>query len=564
MDLKKIKNRFNEVKQDAQSWNSQFRDIQSYVCPNRGFFEGSTPNNGAGIDYKTILNSTATDALTTLASGMTSGLTSPSRPWFKLGLADEDLMSYDPVKYWLDSVEKKMYAIFARSKIYGTLNAMYYEIGSFGTAAAMIYEDFETVVRGHHFTCGEYWLGCDENGKVNTFARRFPMTAIQLVAKYGEDNVSDSVKQAYNGSAPGTYFWVNHLIEPNDSRIPDRRDAANKPFRSVYWEESDKADKSLRTSGFDEFPLLAPRWGLTRPGDVYSRSAPGWMTLGDVKMLQKMETKKLKALDKVVDPPVVKDAAVSGDVNTLPGGITFSSSQTPNAGLRPAYQINPDLAAIEQAIQNVQGRISHGFFADLFLMLYQGDVGKDMTAREVVERHEEKLIMLGPLLESLEGEMLDPLIDRTFNIMLRNGLIPPPPKELQGMPLDVNYISLLAQAQKMVGNTAIEQTVAFAGNVAAVNPEVLDVIDLDEAVATYAKNNGVPPKMVRSPEVMADLRKKRQQAQQAAAAAETTPVMVDAAKTLSETKVGQNSALDAVLGGIAGIPSGQSGTGVPQ
>ena len=562
MDLKKIKSRFSEVKEDANSWSPQWKDIQAYVAPNRGYFEGSVPNNGVAIDYKTIINGSATDALTTLASGMTSGLTSPSRPWFKLGLADEDLMEFDPVKYWLDAVEKKMYTVFQKSGIYGTLTNMYYEIGAFGTAGAMIYEDFDTVIRGHNFTCGEYYLGINEKGKVDTVARVMPMTAIQIVSKFGIDNVSDAVKQAYNGSRPGSYFNVCYLCEPNDTRIPGLKDAKNMAFRAVYWEEGSKEDKALRISGFNEFPGLFPRWGVTRPADVYGRSSPGWLCLGDIKMLQKMETKKLKALDKVVDPPMQRDASVTGDVNNLPGGITFSTSQNPNAGVRPAYQIQPDLPAITNDIGMVEARIRHGFFADLFLMLYQGDVGKDMTAREVVERHEEKLVMLGPLLGSLHGELHNPLIDRTFNVMLRAGLLPPPPKELQGMDLNVNYISMLDQAQKMVGNTAIEQTFAFAGNLAAVNPESLDVLDFDEGISTYAKNNGIAPKIIRSADAIADLRQKRQQAQQAAQMAEQAPALIDGAKTLSETRVGQNSALDAVLGGIAGTPSGQSGTGV--
>ena len=561
MDLKKIKNRFAEVKEEANSWTSQWKDIQSYVCPNRGFFEGTMPNNGAAIDYKTIINGTATDSLTTLASGMTSGLTSPSRPWFKLGLADEDLMEFDPVKYWLDSVERKMYAVFQKANIYGTLTNMYYEIGAFGTAGAMLYEDFDTVIRGHNFTCGEYWLGVNDKGKVDTVARMMPMSALQMVSKFGIDNVSDAVKKAYEGNRPGSYFNVCYLCEPNDSRNPGMKDAKNMPFRAVYWEESCREDKTLRVSGFQEFPGLFPRWGVTRPADAYGRSSPGWLTLGDVKMLQKMETKKLKALDKVVDPPVQRDASVSGDINTLPGGITFSSAQNPNAGLRPAYQIQPDFGAITNDIATVEQRIAHGFFADLFLMLYQGDVGKDMTAREVVERHDEKLVMLGPLLGSLHGELHNPLIDRTFNIMMRAGMLPPPPKELQGMDLNVLYISMLDQAMKMVGNTAIEQTFAFAGNLAAVNPEALDVLDFDEGITAYAKNNGIPPKLIRSQEAVADLRNKRQQAAQAQQMAEQAPALVDGAKTLSETKVGQNSALDAVLGGIAGIPSGQTGTG---
>ncbi len=182
-----------------------------------------------------------------------------------------------------------------------------------------------------------------------------------------------------------------------------------------------------------------------------------------------------------------------------------------------------------------------------------------MTAREVVERHEEKLLVLGPLLESLEGELLDPFIDRTFELALEAGVIPPPPPELEGLDLKVEYISPLAQAQKMIGVTAIEQGARFVGSISAVKPEVIDIVDWDEMTRQHLQMDGVSPRIIRDPEVVAAERKARAEAAAAAQAAEQGVAMAQGAKTLSETKVGQNSALDAVLGGIAGIPSGQAG-----
>lgn len=551
-ERKQYEDRFKALMAEMENWKTAWKDIQAYISPTRGHFDDKSPNQGQEIDHKTILNGHASRALGKLASGMTSGLTSPSRPWFKLGLSDDDLQQFDPVKEWLGVVQERMLGVFAKSNIYGALNGIYYETGGFGTAAMAILPDHEDVIRARLFTCGEYALGTGPDCRTNAFARRQWMTVGQIVREYGINNVSVTTRQLYNDRKVDTWVQVSQLIQPN----PEANGSPmmmRKAYRSVHWENNSPTDTFLRVGGFRRFPILAPRWNTTTTADVYGRG-PAWDALGDVKMLQKMEKDALMALDKVADPPVQADGNVVEQVNLLPGGLTRSSNTSPNAGVRPVYQLNPDFNAIESKIQNTKQAISEAFYADLFLMISQVGGGK-MTAREVVERHEEKLLMLGPVLERLESELLDPLIDLTFETMMDAGLIPPPPEELQGMDLNIEYISMLAQAQKMVGTTAVEQLLAFAGNLAGVKPAILDKIDEDEAMDQYAGMLGTPPKIVRSAEVVAQIRKKRDDDAKAAQIAATVPALVTGAKTLSETKIGENSALDALMAGASGTPA---------
>jgi hypothetical protein len=551
MERKPFEDRYKALEQEAQSWSPAWRDIKKYLVPTRGSFDDEQPNQGKKIDHTVILDGHASRAVNALSSGMTSGLTSPSRPWFKLGLADAELADFDPVKEWLDIVQDRMMAIFAKSNIYGALPSVYAETASFGTGSVFITEDRMDVIRARVYTSGEYFLGCGPDGRVNAFARKFKMTVGQIVKQFGEDAISTNVKTAWQQKKADQWFSLIHLIEENDKRVPNCPFAAGMPYRSLYWEAGSPPDTFLRLGGYQEFPVLAPRWQTTTTADVYGRS-PGWDCLGDVRMLQKMKRDSLAALDKVVDPPVQADGSAADQVNLLPGGVTRSSSVAPNAGVRPVYQVNPDFNAIGQMIQETKQAINESFYKDLFMMIAQAD-RPNMTAREIVERHEEKLLMLGPVLERLESELLDPLIDRTFNIMMRMGVLPTPPEELQGQDIKVEYISMLAQAQKMVGTTAIEQTVAFVGNLAAAKPDVLDKLDADEAVDAYAEALGVPPKVIVSKEKVIAIRDKKAQEANAAQAAATLPALVTGAKTLSETKVGQNSALDALLSG-AGAP----------
>lgn len=534
------------LRQERDSWLPALKDVQKYIAPTRGFFEGTMPNFGKKIDHQTILDGHATRSLNILGSGMTSGLTNPSRPWFKLALTDVDLMNFDSVKEWLAIVQTRMLAVFSRSNIYGALNSLYHEVGAFGTASLMLTEDYRTVIRARNFTAGEYVLAAGADGRINTFGREYWMTAAQIIEEFGERNVSPQVTNAMKINRPDQFFKINCLIEPNDKRIMDRADFAGKAWRSVYWEQvSPDYTSFLGQRGFDDFPVMAPRWEVTTTSDVYGRG-PGWNALGDVKMLQKETKTYLLALEKVGDPPVQVDGNID-DVNLLPGGVTRSSNMSPNAGMRAAYEVNPDLNAMRAGITEVKQAIDSFFFADLFLMIYQAE-RPDMTAREIVERHEEKLLMLGPVLERLESELLDPLIERTFNIMLRSGMIPPPPPELQGQDWHVDYISMLAQAQKMVGLTAIEQTARFTGSLVSVFPGAADNFDADEAIRNYGEMIGLPPKIVRSPDVLQQLRTARAKAAQQAKAEQDAQVLAANAKVLSDTKVGNSTALDQMLG----------------
>lgn len=556
MERKPFNERFDALFAEGDSWKSAWKDIRDYICPTRGFFD-EQPNQGKKIDHSRIVNSHASRSLNTLASGMTSGLTSPARPWFRLGLADADLADFEPVKVWLATCQERMISIFQRSNIYGCLNAGYQEIGSFGTAATLLLEDYKDVLRGRSFTCGEYRLGLGPDNRVDSFARVCWYTVGQLVREFGKDRVSPTVKLAWENNKRDQWVKCRHLIQPNDMKVDGAKGVRGQKYLSLYWEEGSTADSFLRVKGFEEFPILAPRWGVTTTADVYGR-APGWEALGDVKMLQKMEKDKLMAMDKVVDPPVQADSGVGdGEINTLPGGVTRTSAAVPNGGLRPVYQLNPDFSALENSIARTEERIDRAFYADLFMMVAMAD-RPNMTAREVVERHEEKLLMLGPVLERLESELLDPLIDRTFNIMLRANVLPAPPKELQGMDLNVEYISMLAQAQKMVGTTSIEQYLRFIGSVASVSPDVVDNIDTDAAAYEYGEMLGVPASIVRSFEEVSQIRDAKQkvaqeqaQKQEAAETAQTMGGMVQGAKTLADTKLGQNSALDALMAGFS-------------
>ncbi|MCC4260789.1 MAG: portal protein [Pseudomonadota bacterium] len=555
----KLDGRFQALKTErARGWESNWRELAEYIEPRTGRWCLSDSNNGERRDQK-IINASATYAARALEAGMMSGITSPSRKWFNLATPDPDLMEYGPVKVWLHQVSMAMNELFARSNLYNVLPTIYGENGIFGTACMAAMPDQQDLVRFYPFTVGSYYIANSARLQVDTVYREFRMTARQMAQQFGQEALSQTVRGMLD-SKGDSWIDVCHAIEPNDDRVSGRMDNKNMPYRSVYFEKNGDRDKVLRQSGFRDFPAMAPRWKLNGE-DVYG-TGPGSIAIGDTKALQLMERRKAEMVEKGVRPPMIAPESLRNQkASIVPGDITYVNVQQGTQGFVPALTVDPGwLTGIRGEIQAAEDKINTAFFVDLFLMVSQMDSVR--TATEIAVRKEEKMLMLGPVLERLNDELLDPLIDRTFGLMLEQsapiwaGLmpgrpaLPPPPKELAGMDLRVEYTSILAQAQKALGVSSIERTVGFAGNLAGLNPEVLDKLDMDQAVDEYAAMIGVPPTMLRSDDQIAQIRQQRAEAQAQQAQAEQLSQSIQGAKLLSETDVSSPNALTAIAGGV--------------
>jgi hypothetical protein len=545
----KYMRRWGDIKDERSSYFGHWQELSEYILPRRGRFLTSKRNDGSKKNSK-IIDSTATMAVRTLSAGMMSGITSPARPWFRLASPDTDLMERSDVKSWLFHVERRMMDVFSRSNLYNSLQTIYEEMGVFGTGAMLVQEDFADVIRCYPYTAGEYGLQLSDRLAVDTFYREFQLPVVQVVEWFGFDNCSNRVREMFTGGQLDKWIDIMHAIEPNTARDHNLKDNQNMPYKSVYFEKTCNEDKMLAVSGYEEFPVMAPRWHVTGV-DIYGRS-PAMDVLGDVKALQIEQKRKAQGIDKMVNPPMQAPHSLRGQTaSVIAGGLTYVDPMQGGAqgGFRPTYEVNPRLGELQHDIIETQDRIRQGFYADLFQMLTLS-TRRQITAREVDERHEEKLLMLGPVLERLHSELLDPLIDRTFNIMMRNGLVPEPPEELQDTDLKVEYISVMAQAQRSVGTAAIERLAGFVGNLSAAKPEVLDKFDADQAVDHYAEMLGVPPKVVISDDLVQETRQARADQMQQQAMMEQAGQGVHAAKVMSDTDTETESLLKTVMGGL--------------
>lgn len=545
----RLYSRWGALKGERSSYMSHWKEISDYLLPRSGRYFVTDRNKGERR-HNNIYDNTGTRALRVLGAGLMGGATSPARPWFRLATADPDLMDYAPVKLWLSAVQRQMLDIFQRSNTYRALHTMYEEIGAFGTGATVLMDDFTDVIRHHSLTTGEFAIATDYRGTVTTMYREFQKTVGELVGEFGIDKVSNTVKNLHDRGSLDTWVTLVHAIEPRVDRDPRMKDAKNMPFKSVYFELGSDQGKYLRESGFKVFRGLVPRWSVTG-GDIYG-SSPGMEALGDIKQLQHQQLRKAQAIDYMTKPPLQLPSSMKNrEVDMLPGGATYVDMANPSGGVKSLFEVRLELNHLLADIQDVRVRINQSFYTDLFLMLANSN-RTNMTATEVAERHEEKLLMLGPVLERLHNELLDPLIEITFSRMIEAGMVPPPPEELQNVDLNVQYVSMLAQAQRAVATNGIDRFVGNLGAVAQFKPDVLDKFDSDKWADAYSDMLGIDPELVVSNERVALIRQSRAEAQAAAQQQAQNAQAAATAKDLAAAKTGEDSALTNVMSMFSG------------
>jgi hypothetical protein len=359
-----------------------------------------------------------------------------------------------------------------------------------------------------------------------------------------------STRSMYERGSLDQWITIIHAIEPRADRDPNKKDDLNMPWRSVYFEVGSNPNTYLRESGFNRFPAVCPRWA-TSGGDIYGNS-PGMEALGDIKQLQHEQLRKAQGIDYKTNPPLqVPTSMKNSDVERLPGGVTYVDVAGGSQGVKTAFEVNLDLSHLLADIQDVRHRIEGSFYADLFLMLANQSDAR-MTATEVAERHEEKLLMLGPVLERLQNELLDPLIEITFDQIMAAGIVPPPPEAMQGHDINVELVSMLAQAQKAVGTNSIDRFIGTIGSVAQFKPEVLDKIDGDKLTDIYSDSLGVDPRILLGDDKVAALRQQRAQAQQQATQAAMMNQGADTAQKLASAKTTDPSLLTDATAAFSG------------
>lgn len=514
--IKKLKKRFDTVWQNrVNDYDDHCAEIALHVLPVaiKSIKNQEKHDRSA---WRKIVDNTGKDALKVLAAGMLSGTMSPSRPWFVIEASDPELKKDIQVKQWLKDLQDVCYATFAKSNVYRTMHNNYLQEGAFGTCAALAPRSPDAELMDMiPMSFGEFAITVDQFNKPNGIYRKFKLTVANIVNQFGKDNVSDTVKSAFENDNTEQEYTIHHAIYPREGA--KGYGAKNMPFASVYFEEKEQS-KLLRESGLLSFEVIVGRWTVSS-SDVYGES-PASDCLGDLRALQKGHQQIAKGVDYQVSPPMLIPSYLKGqEKETLPNGIAYynPSPTSQVAQVQPMLNVQFDLGGVNTIVLQNQDRINRAMYKDLFLMLDQYDKGQ-MTATEVYERKSEKMLMLGPVVERQIDELLRPLVEICVSRVLETTqfLRDSAPPQIQDADLKIDFVSILAMAQRATGASNLERMLQMISSVAQINPDALDKFDTDKYIDEYADTIGASPTIFRNQKQIDQIRSQRAQQQQIA------------------------------------------------
>jgi len=503
--------RYKSLLSQRSNWEKHWQELADYMLPRKADITKRRTQGDKRTEL--IYDSTALHSVELLASSLHGMLTSPSTPWFSLQYRNSDLQSNDEANEWLETCSSQMYKSLQRSNFQQEIHELYYDLVVFGTASIFIeYAQEERSLRFSARHIAEICISENMNDKVDTVFRKFKMTARQIIQRFGDKNAPDRVKKD-GDNEPYAEHEVVHVVFPRADAKGGF--AEDKPFASIYYHEDTKV--LLSESGFDSMPFCVPRMNKDSVS-IWGRS-PAMNALPDTKMLNKMSEVTIRAAQKQIDPPLmVPDDGFILPVRTTPGALNFYRTGTRDR-LEP-LQVganNPLGLNMEEQRRNA---IREAFYVDQLL----SQEGPRMTATEVLQKNEERMRLLGPVLGRLQAELLQPLISRTFELMLANKELPEAPEMLQGQNIDIEYVSPLAKAQKLTDLQSTMRGLEVMMQMGEMAP-VGDYIDTDGLIKYIAEVTGMPAKIIKSEEEVAALREEQQQ--QAAIQAQQQEQMVE-------------------------------------
>jgi hypothetical protein len=547
----KISYRQSCLRDRRESFDDHWRDISDHIMPRSYRWLDEDWQKRGNKANKKIIDPSATLSARAMEAAFSASIIPTSRPWFKLRGPSIFKDNYT-VRSWLEGVTEEMQARILETNFYQEGGKLFRMTGVFGTGAMLIEEDEDDDFRCETLPTGSYWLGIDGKRKVNQFSREMELTATQMEEMFGYDNLSTQVQAAIDTqTGDKTTRKVLHWIGPNDKYSQDTS-MSMMEWVSYYIDPADEnKNRPLRVGYYEEFPVITPRWTVLGD-DVYGLDCPGMIALGHIKELQSAHKQMAKALEKQVSPPTQRPEGTSRKgVDSTPGADNITSRGAASDGIKPLYQINFDVNGTRQHIDDLRGQIRETFFYNLFLMV-ASERRSGTKAREIDELHEEKMIILSTVYEQFSHEFLDPAVERIFAILNRRGRFAVPPPELQGQTLDVEYVSVMANAMKLVGIGNMDRALAILGQVASIDPTVLDELDTARFFRNYTDRLGVDIRVMASPEEVAAKKEQRMASMQQAQMQQQAQVQADVAKNLSAAKTDEDNALTQMLGNTIG------------
>jgi len=503
-DVISLIKRHDKLKQRRTQWEPFFRDVRDYIRPRKGKVDSSIHQFGQPLTNKRF-DSTATEANRLLALSMQNSLCPSSVIWYKLKIPEAHRMAElndDPaVQAWFNQVSEKMFYTMHTSNFYSVIGEAFLDYTSFGTICIMVDEDdlthpnFNGIIY-KSMPIGEFVFAEDRRGVPDTLFWEYKLSARQAAQQFGLKNLPEVVREAAQEKPDEEYDFLRVVLPAEDYYSKKRRGKETKAWTSIDIFSHGK--EKVAESGYNEFPYAIGRFAK-ESGELWGRS-PADVAMADIKVLNKIRELELRALNKAVDPPLIAPhQGIVGAFKLIPGAINYS--REPERIKFLPFEGRFDLTNLKG--DELKRGIRSMFMADQLIMPEK----PNMTAQEVIELRDQFQRMLGPTVSRFESEVLNPLVIRTFAIGFRTGLFPPPPEALHGLnEIDVEFVGSLAKAQKLSDVSAITQWFGMLGQAAQFAPDILDIVDFEEALRILGDRLAVPGEALKSKAALQQLR----------------------------------------------------------
>ena len=534
--VNQIVKRLEQLKSFRAPWEQLWQDCTDYVNPRRGDFQ-HTKSRGSNARFDKVFDSTAPLSNEQLASGLHGHLTNVSERWFHLRLPG-DQTSEGTHAFLQTAVEMMFDRCFniSESNFITSVHELYLDLGAYGTAVIFVEDKPGKPIGFRSYHLADCYVAGNHEGVVDTVYREYKHSARQLMQLYSEV-LPEKIKEIAD-KQPFQEFTCVHAVEPRADLNYDKKDKNNMPFKSCYVLVEEQL--MLKEGGFQEFPYMVPRWSKTA-GEVYGRS-PAMVCMPDIKMINEMMKTTIRAAQKATDPPLlVPDDGFMMPLRTVPGGLNYYRSGTPDKVEPLIGGERPDVGL--DFIESRREHVKKAFHVD-WLQMAQGP---QMTATEVIQRQEEKMRLMGPMVGRLQSEFLGPMISRVFALMLRRRELPAVPQELQGVDLQIDYVSPVSRAQKSqsVFNFArfMEQMLPLAN----VKPEIFDNINADATFRWAHKTLDAPVETLTTADEVKKQREAKQQQMQEQQ--EAMAMQQQAATAKDMAKAAKDAGMEEQMGG---------------
>lgn len=552
---------------------SYHRNLLEYTAPQRARFTMGQINRGGSRNHR-IINETVVEALAVFKAGLMATITNPSTDWIRLSIADKDLAEFGPVKDWLGKTTRDMNDVLLKSNFYKVMPSVYGDLGVIAVTAMLIEEDFDDVIRFTSLAPGTYKIGTNSKGRVDQLARDFQLTVRQMIELFaleeGADLIvenidmsvfSEKVKNFIIKGEWETMVDIVHVLTPNPRFDPDKLDAKFKKYASVYYENgttslggstgataSSSDNTFLRESGVDMFNIGVPRWETTGE-DAWGTSCPAMKVLGTNKALQKSEMRLAQADEHDINPAMAYPASLRKKIpSSLPGSKVYIPEGDQGKVVSRLFDHRFDKVSMEKRIERYQKTIDELFHKKAFQVV-SSLTNPDITATAINALLQEARLIIGSGPVNVQKDLLELVVDLLFEFMNNQGRITAPPEELpEGTELKVEFLGVLAQAQKSIKLGGIRGFYTDVGEIASLSgdPTVWDKVNKNQMIDELAEGAGIDQRMVVSDEEVFAIQQDRAIAEQQAAAAEQAQQLAAAGKDLSETELGGDTALSAI------------------